>query len=56
MKQARLEEICESYVNGNIGETKKAVKRMSKTEFFDFLIYMRANYYKPLDDMRYLTE
>jgi hypothetical protein len=55
MKAERLEQIAESYINGNISETKKAVKRMSKSEFVDFALYMAENYNKSLGDIQCLT-
>jgi hypothetical protein len=33
MKTERIQKIAESYINGNISETKESVKRMSKLDF-----------------------
>jgi hypothetical protein len=42
-------------VNGNISTVKSAIKRMNKSEFFDFLEYCRGNGILP-HTLRYLWE
>ena len=37
MTDKRKIELAEAYINGNIADTKKAVKRMTKAEFIDFV-------------------
>lgn len=46
----------ETYINGNISDTKKAVKRMSKADFIDFAEYLRGYYGKQLYQIRHLVE
>ncbi len=55
MTDKRKIELAESYINGNISDTKKAVKRMSKAEFIDFAEYLRGFYGKRLDQIRHLV-
>ena len=50
-----MEQIAESYINGNISDTKKAVKRMSKADFIDFAEHLRGYYGKKLHEIRYLV-
>ena len=38
MNYNRIEEITESYINGNISTTKKAIKRMTKLDFLNFIL------------------
>jgi len=56
MKTERIEAIAESYTNGNISDTKKAVKRMSKADFIDFAEHLRGFYGKRLDQIRHLVD
>ena len=46
MRQEKIEEIADSYINGNITWTRKKVKRMSKMDFYLLLeaICSRSNY------------
>lgn len=39
-----IHEIAETYINGNISDAKKAVKRMSKAQFIDLLEHFRGYY------------
>ena len=55
MKQETLLQLAESYVNGNIGLTKKAVKRMSKRDFIDFAEIMRGQFGYKLYQLRHLV-
>jgi len=43
MKQETIKAIFESYINGNITETKQAIKKMSKMDFINFAEEMRSN-------------
>ena len=55
MKDARKIEIGDSYVNGNISDTRKAVTRMSKAEFIDFAEYLRGYHGIKLHELRHLV-
>ena len=37
MKAERLNEIVESYINGNISYTKREITKMTKKELIDFI-------------------
>ncbi len=56
MKDSRKIILAESYINGNISDTKKAVKRMTKAEFIDFAEFLRGYYGKKLHQLRHLVE
>ncbi len=56
MKDSRKIALAESYINGNISDTKKAVKRMSKSEFIDFAEFLRGHYGKKLHEIRHLVD
>lgn len=49
MKQETIEQIWESYLNGNISWVKKKIKRMSKADFIDFLELARCNGKNPIN-------
>lgn len=55
MKESRKIALAESYINGNISDTKAAVKRMSKAEFIDFAEFLRGQYGKKLHELRHLV-
>lgn len=55
MTDQRKIELAESYMNGNIASTKKAVKRMTKAEFIDFAEHLRGFHGKRLDQIRHLV-
>lgn len=38
-----IEEVYETWMNGNISEAKKHVARMDKVEFIDFIEFCREN-------------
>jgi len=40
----KMNEIAESYINGNIEETKKSVKRMSKSDLISFIAVLAGFY------------
>lgn len=39
MNKMTIEEIYETWVNGNITDAKREIKRMTKSEFFEFIKY-----------------
>jgi len=40
----RLNEIAESFINGNITDTKKALKHMSKSDLVEFITIFAESY------------
>ena len=42
MKQETIEEIADSYINGNISWCKKQVKKMSKLDFFHLVTALES--------------
>lgn len=44
MTYGRIKQTAENYINGNITDAKKSVKRMSKEDFLNF-IHCIAGYY-----------
>ncbi len=55
MKDETILQIAESYICGNISDTKKAVKRMSKADFITFAEHLRGYYGKKLHELRHLV-
>lgn len=50
MKTGRIREIAESYINGNISDTKKSLQRMSKLDLLEWIDCMAQYYYQSLED------
>lgn len=55
MEEEKIIEIYESYQNGNIEATKKAIKRMTKAEFLTFIEHARSHGEMPYK-LRFLVE
>ena len=50
-----LVEVLDNYINGNISDAKKQVKKMTKAEFIDLIEHARANGIMPYK-LRVLTD
>ena len=50
-----LVEVLDNYINGNISDAKKQVKKMTKAEFVDFIEHARGNGIMPYK-LRVLTD
>lgn len=55
LKEYYIQEVFENYINGNISDAKKQVKKMTKSEFVDLIEYARGNGVMPYK-LRTLTD
>jgi len=56
MHTNEIEQIAESYINGNISWTKEQIKRMTKQDFLYFIKVLVSTYGKSLNDINIILD
>jgi hypothetical protein len=56
MKHYRIKQTAETYLNGNISDAKKTVKRMNKADFLELIAILSDYYYGDGDYRRAITD